>query len=184
MKFPFSAAKQLIKLSLLGMAALSLCLASTIASPPQVYRWSGLCTDCAGTATATLTLAPTYVPGTPLTLADLVSFVYNPTDLIPAGFSITQADVTAISGSIPASLPAVAVFSINSATIRFVSQSSGAWCVGTGCPGGPRGDFGTLSSLASEVPEPSTLALIGSGLGLAALRRRRCWRGSVDEARS
>ncbi len=107
-----------------------------------------------------------------MTLTDLVSFVYDPTDLIPDGFSITQADVTSISGSIPASLPAAAGFSIDSAAIRFVSESSGAWCVGTNCCTGGRRDFGTLSSLASGVPEPSTFALIGSGLGLAALRRR------------
>lgn len=166
---PMTAAKNIIRLSLLGIASLSICPAIAI-QPDQVFHWSGLCTDCIGTATATLTLRPQYVPGTMLVTADLVSFVYNPTNLLPAGFSILPGDLTGIFGSIPASLPGGANLALTSSTNEFSTQPTGFWCGGSNC----MADFGTESTYASTtVPEPGTFALIGTGLGLAALLRRR-----------
>ena len=61
---------------IIGAAALALAAGS--ASADVVYDWMGTCTDlCTGNATAVLTLADTYTPGTALANVDFVNFSFS-----------------------------------------------------------------------------------------------------------
>lgn len=128
---------------ILGSALLAamLILSSSAANAAgvQTFSFTGLCFDCSGTATGVLTLLDTYVPGDVISLGDFVSFDYNPTDLLPEGISFTAANVTFLSGSLPASLPGTGAIDISvSGPSEFFTTADGHWYA---CPNGC-GDFG------------------------------------------
>ena len=72
------------------------------------FTFSGTCSDCTGTATATLTLT-NYTQGNSILFANLVSFQYDGTNLL-APFLVNQANLLSISGIIPVALPSQADF--------------------------------------------------------------------------
>lgn len=136
--------------------------------PNSVFTFSGTCTDCAGTATATLTLS-NYTQGNSILFDNLVSFQYDGTNLL-APFSINQANLSNISGIIPVSLPSQANFSIaNTSFFFFNTTVGGNWFVGLD-------DFGANGMFAAKaptsgVPEPVTVAMMALGLGLIGIFR-------------
>lgn len=160
---------RLLALSLLLFALLT---PASGAAVTQEYSWSGVCSDCDGTSTASLLLAG-YTPGNPIVLENLVSFTYNGSNLL-AAFTINQSNLSGINGTIPASLPGSTSFSIQSNDgHQFFSTSNpqtNFWCAGNSCDS----DFGgTNSFVLAGVPEPGTVALVATGLGVLGFARRR-----------
>jgi hypothetical protein len=132
------------------------------------YNFVGTCTDCQGTVTATLVLGNLgeYVPGSPITITNFVSFTYGGSNLYP---SFTINDLSPgleVSGSIPAALPGPADVGIQSDGLVFNSSTDGYWDAG---PAADEGTAGTWSlSTPSSAPEPGSLALLLGGLGMLA----------------
>ena len=153
-------------LAALVLSAPSFLHAVTI--PNSVFTFSGTCTDCTGTATATLTLT-NYTQGNTVLFANLVSFQYDGTNLL-APFLINQANLLSISGIIPVALPNQADFFIqNTSVFVFHTDNRGFWGAGPD-------DFGTNGVFAAKaptsgVPEPATVAMMALGLGLIGIRR-------------
>jgi hypothetical protein len=155
-------------------AFVPLALPSTIIN--SQFTFQGICTDCSGSATATLILQ-NYVQGNDIVLDNLVSFHYDGTDLLEA-FTITPAsqDVN-IAGVIPLTLPAFAYFDITFTSptlgwLSFSSDEAGGWIAS-----GPR-DYGTNgvwngASVPGDVPEPGGLLMVAAGLMLIWMRRRK-----------
>jgi hypothetical protein len=153
-----------------------------IVIPPPVitvYDFTGICTDCIGQGKAELSLSD-YTLGDPITQANFVSFHYDGTNLL-SPFTINNADVLYISGSINGPLPSAQNFVVDSGNYNtgnfmvFESSSGGSWCVGLSCDS----DFGSTSSYSLAgpvgpigVPEPMPVLLLAGGL-LAALVARR-----------
>jgi hypothetical protein len=177
-----------IALVAIGAVAISEVPAGATPVPPnQVFNWSGACFDCSGTATGTLTLTGTYVLGTALNTTNFVSFHYNGTNLL-APFTINAGDAGLIVwGLLPVALPGPANVDIYNNTNQFASgiYTGGTltnFCVATG--GGFGGgtsclpnDFGNASTFSvapnAAVPEPASLALLGSGMMAFVVLRRR-----------
>ncbi len=95
----------------------ALSLACVLASAPfsaraskVEYDFSGICTDCTGTAAAQLVLQ-NYTPGTALTAANFVRFTYDGTNLLRP-YTITAAELSGVSGAIPTTLPPYAMIGI------------------------------------------------------------------------
>ena len=135
----------------------------------SVFTFSGTCSDCTGTATATLTLA-NYTQGNAIGFSNLVSFQYDGTNLL-APFLVNQANLLSISGIIPLALPSQADFFIENTSFLFFRtiNASGGWNAGND-------DFGTNGVFAAKaptsgVPEPATVAMMAFGLGLIGIRR-------------
>jgi hypothetical protein len=141
----------------------------TLAAPHQTFAFSGLCSDCSGTATGTLTLTNDYVPGNALDLNHFVSFAYDGTDLL-SPFTITAAETPSISGSLPAILPGSANgLQLVTSSHQF-NSNAGDWCVGASCAS----DFGTQGAFtAAATPEPASMGLLALGLAAVATIRRR-----------
>jgi hypothetical protein len=150
----------------------------TPASAAIMYTFTGTCSDCTGTATATLFLVDTYVPGTnTMNTADVISFTYNGTDLF-GPYTIDQSNITFINATMPTA-SGFADFFIGSQScascqgIQFQSfLSDGTWSTGLN---GTSTDMGTQGVWGAPVatPEPSAFLLIGAGLGGVALLKRR-----------
>ena len=144
----------------------------------QTYTFTGLCTDCAGTVTATLTLDD-YTPGDALSSANLVSFSYG-SNLIP-DFTITSA--YSLSGAFAASGAQLADIDIRTNDIparggmyEFVSHMDGNWTVSFQSDESSGSDFLDIGTQGTwSVPEPASWALMISGMGFVgcALRGRR-----------
>ncbi len=128
------------------------------------FNFSGTCTDCSGTGTATLVLS-NYTLGTPITTSNFLSLTYNGTNrqaafTIPAG-----APNLTVSGSIT-NLPGQNTVNIQSSlfsSVNFSSSTNGQWFVGLS-------DFGSTSVWTSgalppaPTPVPSTVVLLITGL--------------------
>ena len=155
-----------------------LALAGAFSTSPAravTFTFAGVCTDCAGTATAELVLND-YTLGAAIDDTNFVSFRYGGTNLLPA-YTISAADLPSLSGSIDGPLPASESVVFATSDLEFVSNTSGGWCTGArfSC-GDDLGASHLWSAVADDtttVPEPLTISLLGGGLlGLAALRRK------------
>jgi hypothetical protein len=169
----------------------------------QNYTWTGTCSDCDGTATATLDLQdydPTALDG--LSDFNFVSFSYqsnlvnfstsdsleDSSGELPAitGFAVATVDIYWL--GLPTSEFTTLPTDITTPTVdaEFCSDTSGNWSLSVvdyntqfapACP--TPADFGTAGIFnpvgsSSSVPEPATVALFGAGLaGLGFIRRRR-----------
>ena len=168
----------IITMKLLGVlagAALALSLMAPQAKAAVIYDWSGLCVaGCTGQATAVLTLADTYVPGTLAMDADFISFSYSSSSGaydIPAG--------AAFAGFLePTVLPAVS--DQTDIVLQFsggiFDNTPGSWLsvlLSSGVQDGGVEESWTLRQ-TTELPAPGPLSLLALGLaGLALAGRRR-----------
>jgi len=158
-------------LSITLLAAAAITTANAITASSVTFEFTGTCTrDCTGTATASLTLLDTYVPGTTdTTNGDFVSFSYS-SSFFPS-FTIDSASLSSMSVDIPASLPAAANVDIESGGYEFNTSTNGSWYLEILPP-----DQGINGQWSSAVPEPTMPSLMC--LGLAAMLLKRKWRGS------
>ena len=159
---------------LLAVAIVALGMAAPQAHAVVIYDFTGVCDlRCTGQATAVLTLADTYVPGTQVTDADFVSFSYNSDS---GSYNVPpDAGLELIFG--PAVLPAVS----GQATISFdftdagrlFQTSAGSWSSVFASLGIDHG--GTeYEWVLRELPAPGPLSLLALGLaGLMLAGRRR-----------
>jgi hypothetical protein len=163
---------RLLTVVVAAMAA-GMIVRSANASPvvESTFAFSGLCSDCSGSVTATLTLA-NYTQGDPLTATNFIAFTYGGSNLLP-GFTILADDLVFIEGAIPASLPATArviiIGDLSPTPMGFLSDPSSFWTAGI-----PIEDNGTngIWSVAA-VPEPASWALLGASLLLLGAARSR-----------
>ena len=181
-KFNFLRAVPVIAMLTLSIPALN---ATTTNS---TFYFTGTCSDCTGTARATLVLT-NYNQGSSVLLSNLVSFNYAATNLVNS-FNFTQADGGffnfIVSGTIPVALPSATNFSIGfqnlaatptvkpkGATLNspfFTTLSNGVWSV---ADNGALQDFGTAGAFSSSAtPEPASFVLVAAGIAALALRRR------------
>jgi hypothetical protein len=135
----------------------------------EVFKFTGDCTDCTGTATATLILLAGYELGTPLNIDDLYSFNYS-SNLI-SDLSIYNDPTATLSGVLPVGLGPADVF-ISGVNGSFNSSSDGAWSAFD-----PPEDVGVngmwTSPGVTATPEPSTVSIMGISLLIMMLVARR-----------
>jgi MYXO-CTERM domain-containing protein len=162
---------------LLLVVALAVTESSSAAPGTITFNFSGTCTDCQGTATATLVLVGSYVQGTPITASNLVSFTYNGTNLT-GPFTYTPSTPSFfVSGSMT-NIPGANAFDVvANNNIFFDSELNGNWSVGL-TDLGTAGTWSLAGGGVSPTPAPPTSILILMGLmSLAAFhvwqRRRR-----------
>ena len=164
-------------LGVLATAIVALGMAAPKANALVIYDWSGLCeSGCVGQASAVLTLADTYVPGTQVMDADFISFSYSSS----SGTYDIPADVAFDDFSPGSSLPAVSGLALilidfdGSGTI-FDSMLSGGW-LSLFDPAGINdvGDEHQWVLRTTDLTAPGPLSLLALGLaGLALAGRRR-----------
>jgi hypothetical protein len=163
-------------IGLVAVLALAMTQQTSATNSTITYNFTGTCTDCSGTATATLTVVGSYTLGTTLSSSNVVSFTYNGTNLLPA-FTITPSSPNFfVNGSIT-NYPGQNFVAINSSQTDesgFVSNLSGSWDAGA------VGDFGSVSiwgAATPATPAPSSIILLALGLamltGFSLWRRRR-----------
>jgi hypothetical protein len=155
------------KLTLALVLTLSTSYAGTFSD--QVFYFTGTCSDCTGTATATLTVAGTYVLGTDFQQSDLVFFQYH-SNLLDTTVSPADKIFDDFHGTMPVGLGAADI--VIEGDFQFRGRSDGTWDIGSA-------DFGTNGVWSqpngtAPTPEPATWLTIG--LGLALLTKRRLHR--------
>lgn len=160
-------------LTAIGVAGLILSASSAqataIALPNQVFDFTGTCTDCTGTATAELTLAGSYTPGSTVQSLQFVSFHYDGTNL-QSPFTITSP--ATITGGVASSLPGASDFSVANSLFLFSTHADGTWSVASAATQAPA-DYGTAGNFAATAPEPASILLGLPALGAFVLMRRR-----------
>ena len=168
----------------LAAALLALGLAAPKAHAVVIYDWTGTCDEgCTGQATAVLTLADTFVPGTSFADNDVfVSFSYSSSSVsfaVPGDSALSRFFATfprEVSG--PATPWRASVSSQGfEVSYRFDTGPSGDWGLNFDRPSEPfsdRGVDGLWTLRASELSAPGPLSLLALGLaGLALTGRRR-----------
>ena len=136
--------------------------------------FTGTCTDCSGTVTATLVLTDS---GAVLSTADFVSFTYGGSNLL-SSYTILDTDPgVTISGSIVGPFPSTETVSISNAGFFFTStaggEADGHWNTGTQNILQDFGTNGVYNAATSATPEPGTWAMLASALGGLTFFRRR-----------
>lgn len=161
------------------LAAVAMGMAVTAPAIPAVnttFYFTGTCSDCKGTGTATLVLS-NYTLGQTITNSNFVSLTYNGSNLLPGGFTITSSspglDVAGSITNIPGNNFVVIPATLNGQLTVFRSGLDGTWSVGV--PVADQGNSSTWSNQApSLTPAPSTGILMISGLlAVAAFTWRR-----------
>jgi hypothetical protein len=150
------------------LAIVSSGFASSAFAQNTTFTFHGTCSDCSGTATATLVLA-NYTLGQPITGSNFVSFTYNGTNLGgpftiapgPQSSFFPYATDFGVSGSINM-IPGANNFTAaqNLPHIIFSSQSNGDWYAGAD----DYGTAGTWTAAPPATPAPPTSVLVGVGL--------------------
>lgn len=157
---------------LMLVMALAMTQSSSATISTTTFHFSGTCTDCSGTATATLLLAGNYTLGTPITTSNFVSFTYNGTNLTGAFTYNTATPGLSVSGSM-SNIPGQNTFYIvNNLGVFFTSGLNGGWSVGLTDLG--TGGTWTGTGAVSATPAPSTSLLLA--MGLMSLLAFRLWR--------
>lgn len=159
---------------IIGAAALALAAGS--ASADVVYDWMGTCTDlCTGNATAVLTLADTYTPGTALANVDFVNFSFSSSN---GSYTVPGDDVfdEFWTGSmLPAFFGAAYTFiDYPGGGTYFQQEANGNWDTWIGNTKLASGLEGSWTLRTPAVPLPASLPLLLAGVaGMGALSRRR-----------
>jgi hypothetical protein len=150
---------------------------SSAAPGTTTFNFSGTCTDCSGTATATLVLAGSYTLGTPITSSNFVSFTYNGTNLTGPFTYIPSTVNFSVSGSIT-NIPGSNAFVVagGSNSLDFITNTNGTWFVGLSDQG-TAGTWSMAGGSVSATPAPPTVILLAIGLmavtSFAMWQRRR-----------
>ena len=169
-------------LGVLAAAIVALGITAPKAEAVVIYDWTGTCSfGCTGEATAVLTLADSYTPGTLASTADFISFSYSSS----SGSYDIPADAAFSSIGGPAILPAVsgtAEFNMSFAGARtdFISRV-GSWFSQFDPSFDPNGAILNTGSdntwtlrQPTELSAPGPLSLFALGFaGLALAGRRR-----------
>lgn len=150
-------------------------IGGTSASAAVIYDWSGTCSSlCTGTASAVLTLADSYTPGTTLANTDFISLSFSSS---AGSYAVPGNDVfDTISGNpLPVTTGATSTFiDFTGRGTYFSTSSSGTWSYFSQ---GSRVSSGTDSNWTlSAVPLPASLPLLAfgfGGLGFMARRKRK-----------
>jgi MYXO-CTERM domain-containing protein len=158
---------------LLLIVALAVTESSSAAPSTTTFNFSGTCSDCSGTATASLVLAGSYTLGTPITSSNFVSFTYNGTNLT-GPFTYTPSTVNfSVSGSIT-NIPGSNAFVVagGNNSLDFITNTNGTWFVGLS----DQGTAGTWSMPGSSVsPTPAPPTSIWLLIGLMSVAAFGVW---------
>jgi hypothetical protein len=157
------------KLTFVAIAAIVGVSSASAIVPVEAFEFTGDCTDCTGTGTATLILLGGYELGTPLNIDDLYSFNYS-SNLI-SDLYIYDSPTATLTGVLPVGL-GPADISISGVNGSFNSSLDGAWSALY-----PPADMGVsgiwTSGAVTATPEPSTLSMMGISLLMIILVARR-----------
>jgi PEP-CTERM motif-containing protein len=151
-----------------GMSFSSVSQSTPIVGMDVVFKFTGLCTDCASAAsvseypvTGLLSLTD-FVPQATLDRDNFVSFSYGGSNLIDP-FEIFKSDIDILDGALNADgtlfSPYLAFWEWDLPDCQycyFVVESSGDWSL-------EEDDYG-INGRFSRVPEPTTILLLGLGL--------------------